>query len=430
MTWPLLAALLLQASFTPIPRTAIQNPAAVSPIAPKIRKDYDKLWQLFRGGQDDAKVVKDADKILKKNPDAAALLIVEAYTDLYARRLSDAEAKLERVLTIDFGNTIALSYLADLAFSREDYDRATDWYTRLLTVDPSRTDAQARREKSRILATENLIRSASVAEQANRLSEAESLYAQALTVAPHEPSLHERLGNLLVTEKKWSEALQEYQRASDYGGSSDDVDRHIAECLANLGRTEDARVIVDRLKNSGARDEALEAKLNELEDIGRWNGKIGVFKSIQNTAALTKAQLAALILRYFPQVEQVRRIPQVATDIEGSWALSEIQAVIGTGLVEVLPNHTFQPEAAVTRGELAQAIARLIRLLSVPQQDQPPIPITDVDSTNARYGGVQLVVSLGVMSLDDAGRFNSNDNVAGEQAIHAMTRVLELTRGD
>src|SRR5438067_3638872 len=36
---------------------------------------------------------------------------------------------------------------------------------------------------------------------------------------------------------------------------------------------------------------------------------------------------------------------------QDSWASSEIQTVVGIGLIEPLPNHTFRPAAAITRAE-------------------------------------------------------------------------------
>src|SRR5215831_1006577 len=194
--------LLLQISAAP-PRSSLQNPAIANPVPAKVRKDYDKLWQRFGKGKEDEKVLSDADKLLKKNPDVVSLIILEAYIDWYAKRNAAAESKFEQILKASPGNRIALSYLSDAAFNRQDYRRAYDLYSKLLSADPSRTDVEPKLQKSLLLATQDLIVRAAAAEQAKRFEEAESLYSQALQLAPREPSLHQNLGELYGRQNLW-----------------------------------------------------------------------------------------------------------------------------------------------------------------------------------------------------------------------------------
>jgi tetratricopeptide (TPR) repeat protein len=429
MTNALIIALLLQAVPLP-PRTAIENPASVSEVPKKLQKDYDKLWNRFVGGNEDSKVVKDADKILKKDRTFVPLITLEAYIDLYRQDIAAAETKFYQVLSYQPMNRIALSYLGDLAFARQDYARAGDIYARLLESDPRRVDVEPKRQKAFLLATENLIRNATQAEQDNRMDEAESLYLQALKIAPREPSLHGRLGALYSKRGKWDEALAEFQKQRQFGGGNEETDRQIAEALANLGRTDEARIILDRLRQTGiGNDDGLESKINELEDIGRWGKDVAIFREIQAAPQLNREQLAALIVRYFPQLMEFRRNAQVVTDIQDSWARPEIQVVTGIGILDPLPNHTFQPAAPVTRGELAVALGRLTRFLSVPAPSAPSIPTTDLSPTHALYREVQLVVAHGLMTLDDAGAFNISGPVSGENGVRAVGILLDRTRG-
>jgi len=421
-------ALLLQ-SFPMLPRVMVENPAGALSVPKKLQKDYEKIWARFVKGTEDARLLKDSDKLLKKQPDFTHLMIVEAYIDLYNHRFADAERKLERVLGHQPKNRIALSYLAELAFARQDYPRASDLYANLLEVDPSRIDVEPKRQKALILATENLIQNALTAEQSNRINDAEVLYRQALRIAPREPSLHGRLGELYVKQKKWDQALDEFQKARDFGGSDDETDRHIAETLANLGRTEDAKEILDRLRRSGSRDAGLEAKVEELEDLGRWGRDIAIFREIQGTNVVSREQLAAMIFRYFPQVAEFRRTAQILTDIQDSWARPEIQTLVGVGALEAFPNHTFQPTIPVSRGELATVLARLTRLLSISLPNVPPVPTSDVGSSNALYQEIQMAVSHGLLPLDEAGSFNLDATVSGEIAVQAVERLLGISRG-
>ena len=54
--------------------------------------------------------------------------------------------------------------------------------------------------------------------------------------------------------------------------------------------------------------------------------------------------------------------PVVMTDTRGNWAAPWILSVTRAGLMEPYPNHTFQPNALVRRGDLAQAVSRALAL--------------------------------------------------------------------
>ena len=421
-------ALLLQSLPLP-PRTGMENPAAVSEVPQKLKKDYEKLWTRFLAGMEDAKVVKDLDRLLKKQKDFSAAVTIEAYVALYQRQDPLAVQKFEQVLSANPGNRIALYYLAELAFARGDYARSSDLYLKLIAVDKTRTDLEAKRQKSLLLATDNLLQSAAKAEEEKRLAAAEELYRQTLGIAPHEPAFHAKLAELLVREQKWDEALVHYRTQLEFGGRNASVERNIAEALMNLGRTEEARVVLDRLRKEGSFDESLDAKVNELEDLGRWGNDIELFREIKSTQVLTREQLAGLIIRYFPQVAEFQQNPQIVTDTQSSWARTEVQVVVGVGLIDPFPNHTFQPSTRVTRGEFAMAISRLVRLLSVSPSTAPPIPVSDLDSGSDLYPEIQLVLGHGLMTLKGVGTFGINGEVSGEEAVPAVARLLRLSHG-
>ncbi len=424
----LLSFVLLQSLLLP-PRSAMQNPALVSTVPQKVKKDYDKLWTRFLTGKDDAKLAKDIDTLIKKQKDFPAALTIEAYLDLYHSDAAAAASKFRQVVSANPNDTIALYYLAELAFASQDYAAANDFYSGLLTADKTRTDVEAKRQKALLLATERLLRDAAQAEQDNRLDAAEQGYRRALTIAPREPSLNKRLADLFGKEKKWEEALAQYRLQLEISGRSSDTERHIAEALMNLGRTEEARDILEHLRNEGTLDENLESKVNELEDLGRWGNDIDVFRTIKASDSVTREQLAALIVRYFPQVAEFPQTPEIITDTQDSWARSEIQVSVGTGLIDSLPNHTFQPSAPITRGLFALSMSRVIRLLGLNPTAAPAIPLQDVSSTDALYADIQVVVNSDLISLEDSGSFDVNGKVSGEEAVRAIERLLRLSHG-
>src|SRR5688500_6821636 len=140
-----LVALLLQSFFMP-PRIAVENPAVVTTVPKQLKKDYDKLWSRFMTGKEDPRVIKDSANILKKQKDFEPVLTMLGYVDLYAGRWSEAEQKFETVLARDPKHRIAMNYVAELAFAKRDYAKASDLYARLLAVDPTRTDVEPKRQ--------------------------------------------------------------------------------------------------------------------------------------------------------------------------------------------------------------------------------------------------------------------------------------------
>jgi hypothetical protein len=198
----------------------------------------------------------------------------------------------------------------------------------------------------------------------------------------------------------------------------------------NLGRTEEARAVLVRLRDSGTRDMELEAQVEELEDLGRWGKDIEYFQSIETTDSLTREQLAAIIIRYFPQVTEFQQDPQILTDIQNSWASPEIRAVVGVGLIDAFPNHTFQPTGQIHRADLVVSLARLYRLLGLSAESSglPPISVSGVAPGSGLYRDIQLVLGRRLLALDESGGFSIDARASGEDAIHGVERLLELLR--
>jgi tetratricopeptide (TPR) repeat protein len=390
-----LLILMFESSLVLPSRTAIENPDVASPVPQKLRKDYDKMWTRFTTAKDDAKLVKDLDKLLKKQKTFEPAWIIEAYLALYKGDDTLARTKFMQALMLNPNNRIAVYYLAELADAHGEYARAATLYAQLLSLGANAPEIETKRQKAFLLATDNLLRAAVRAEGENRLTEAEDYYRQAMQLAPNEPTLHAQLADLLNRQNKNQEA---------------EAEKKTAEGLMP--------------RNTAARRTTEDVKGENLEDLGRWGSDIEIFRQIRNAEAATREQVAVLIIRYFPQVTELRQSSQIITDIQASPAKSEIQTVAGLGLMDPLPNHAFEPAAPITRGELAKTLARLSRLIGVSGNQATSVVAADVGPTNALYQDVQLVLGSGLMTLEDAGAFDVSGRVSGGQAVRAIERLL------
>src|SRR5262245_23808799 len=121
---PFVLVLLFQSSLLLPPRTAMENPAVVSPVSEKLRKDYAKIWSRFIAGNEDGKLVKDVDKLLQKQKGSEAVWIVAGYLSLYRGDDNGAREKFTQALNLNPNNPIALYQLAEMAYAHGDYVRA------------------------------------------------------------------------------------------------------------------------------------------------------------------------------------------------------------------------------------------------------------------------------------------------------------------
>lgn len=397
-----LLAIFLQSSLLLPPRTAMENPADVSQVPAKIVKDYSALWARFIAGTDDVRLEKDLDNLLKKQKTFDPALVIEGYLRLYSHDDMVARQRFMQALAINPKNRIAVFYLAEIAYAHLEYGTAAGLYAQLSAMDTSRPEIDTKRERAVLLAAQEVLQAGAKAEAENRLPDAEKSYRQALTMLPNEASLHQHLADLLVKENKPAEA---------------ETERSKAEALTP-GANASAAIPAPDSANANTAD--------TLDDLGRWGGEIDRFHEIRSAESITREQLAVLLLRYFPQLTELKQSPQILTDTQNSWASSEIGTIVGVGLMDSLPNHTFDPTAPVTRGDLAGTLARLMRILSISPATTSPVSAPDLDPTDALYPEAQLVLGSGVMTLQDSGSFNVSGEVPGREAVRSAERLLRI----
>jgi hypothetical protein len=150
------------------------------------------------------------------------------------------------------------------------------------------------------------------------------------------------------------------------------------------------------------------------------------YRRIPGAARINRADLAALLSA---KVTALRRLaggqPAVAVDISGSWAREQIIQVLAMGVMDVYPNHTFQPGATVRRGDVASAVARVLSRLGKPPTSSAPA-ITDMSPNNLLYGAASQAVAAGLLDLTPGGAFEAWRPVSGQAAIEIIDALARL----
>jgi hypothetical protein len=120
------------------------------------------------------------------------------------------------------------------------------------------------------------------------------------------------------------------------------------------------------------------------------------------------------------------------TDLRGHWAQRWILDVVRAGVMEVFPNHTFQPGVTVRRSDLARVVAliheraRAADASAAARWRGRSVEITDVAAANPMREAADLTVEAGVLSLDPGGAFSATRAVSGAEAIAAVDRLIVL----
>ncbi len=148
------------------------------------------------------------------------------------------------------------------------------------------------------------------------------------------------------------------------------------------------------------------------------------YYTIPYSEAVTRSELAALV--YF-RTDKLKALktppqPQIITDIGESWAKKYIREVIKYKIMDIYPDHSFQPQSTINRGEFAQVIMNLVKglhLYEIYLESTPHKALTysDIDPYNNYYDAVRLVSDLEIIVPGQDMKFGLDGAMSGKQAL-------------
>ena len=198
-----------------------------------------------------------------------------------------------------------------------------------------------------------------------RYDEARRLYDRAIAASPDSPFLYREAAEVARRQGNLDRALRHAQKALELEPTDvraqiliGDIYEAQKESLKAVAAYEAALALEP--------NEALERKVETLREGLALAAMPTEFQAIESSTMLSREQLAALVgVRLDGLFKRApRRNAVVITDTRGSWAAPWIMSVTRAGVMEVYPNHTFQPEAVVRRGDLAEAASRVLSLIA------------------------------------------------------------------
>jgi tetratricopeptide (TPR) repeat protein len=356
------------------------------------------------------------------------------YLELARREADDALAQFDRALESDASYAPALVGRGRALLELGRDGEALAAFEAAVKVDPSLSDLQSRIQVLRFRAVQENLARAKSASDAGRWAEARAAYTQAIAASPESAFLYRDLG---LVERKAGEqavALEQFRKAVALDPQDATSHAQIGGILEEQGDISGAIAAYEKARSIDPSEVAAEkiATLREAEALSKMPPE---YRAIPSSAAATRGEVAALIaVRLGDLVNRTRPRQVVVTDVRTHWAQNWISDVVRAGIMDTQPNYTFQPNARVRRGELAQIVARVLTLIGATK----PIAarawqgtkqkIADVPPSHLSYPFVSTAVASGVMPLTDNGTFQLLRPVTGAEVVEVVARLEALAK--
>jgi tetratricopeptide (TPR) repeat protein len=395
--------------------------ARLGPIGAPAARELDRAWQDVLAGKAEA-AERRLDKLLKREPGLLPAETALAYARLRGAKLPSATAGFDAVLERAPEYVPALVGAGSAARRRGDPEAALGFYKRAVAVDTTDPRLRRRLAELKLQVTERRVTSARAARDAGGFAEAAADYRAALEAAPELAEVRLELAALLERQAD-VEGAAAVLEADPSGERS--VLLRLAELRSGLGDHERALGAYRTLLARDPQDGEAQRRASETRLALEFAQMPEEYRRIYEAARLSRAELAALIS---VKVTALGRLPagptRVAVDISGSWAREHIIKLLALDVLEVYPNHTFQPGAIVRRGELARAVGQVLALLGWKAPSSPAF--SDMSPNNLFYEGAARVVAAGLMELTPAGAFEPWRPVSGGEAVAVLEGLARL----
>lgn len=407
-------------------------PAGLAP-APGIAERHDVAWRRLQTG-DLAGARRDYGAILQQQPAFYPAIAGLGYVAMAAHDYKTAAAEFDAAVKANGRYRPALTGRAEAAIAAGDDAAAIVALEAVLKVDPSDGAARNRLDVVRFRQVQRQIEAAHRARDAGRLDDARASLEAAMAAAPPGAVIYRELALVDLAKGDLGVAEDEARKATQADASDAESWAALAAVLEKAGRSNEASEAygkafgLDPRPEWKARREALHSRADE-------DAQPKSFRDVASAPTITRADVAAMIGLRLPTVlsRSPRHVTVVAIDARGSWAASWILQVTQAGVMDVFPNHTFQPTATVKRSTLAEIVSRLLGLMSAEQGTDlsrwkaVAPPFTDVPKGSPAYAAAAMAIASGAMTAP-ANRFAAAEPATGRDLVGAMTRLQQLLR--
>lgn len=415
-----------------------RHPDFVFPGVPRamaggaVTERHERAWR-FLQADDLRNAEREFQAVVKRAPAFYPSEAGLAYVALARRDHKGALERFDRVLQKSGPYAPALVGKGQVLLALKREGEALASFEAAVAADPSLTEVKQRIEVLAFRRVQDDLTRARRAAEAGRLEEARDGYQRAIAGSPESAFLHRDLGGVERRLGDTDSALARFRRAVELDPTDGRSLVQIGEILEERADFEGAIAAYSRALAIDP-SEGLEDKIERARAAAELARLPAEYRAIPESSPITRGELAAVIgVRLDDLLAAARRRPAaVITDTRGHWAAGWVATVVRAGVMEIYPNHTFQPRGVIGRGELALAVSRLLNLVAAKRPTLAKnwqgvrVKVSDVGAGHLSYPAVSLAVASGVMPLLDGDTFQLSRPVSGADAIDAIERIERL----
>ena len=407
----------------------VQNMALEPPpnLSSGQQRDFEEGWRNVQQGKLEA-AASDLDGLTRRYGRSPEIVTARAFLELRLGSVPSAERYFQTALRErpTYGPAQGGYVLAALAAGNDElaYDRLARLerdYPQHPLVDRYQTTLQINVAESRVANARELNREGS-------FSKAAAAYLKALEAAPEVGALYLEAAEVELAAGLTDRAVLHADRATELDSGNASAYGILGEAHYAGGELTGAYQAYRTASELSPRDVDIQERLELIEREYQEEHLPPEYLEIRDAERVTRAELAALFyLELRSAFDGVAADESaIASDISTSWAYTYIDRVLRVGILEVYPNHTFQPQGFVRRVEVSDALARALERLAPEAYrlaiDSSPLArdFPDLPSSNPRHEAAALAVSLGLLIVSENGDFEPQGFVNGAAAVSAV----------
>lgn len=404
-------------------------PGAPAPADLALRDHLLRGWRFLQTG-DLRTAEREFAGALRMQPQSGPAETGLGYVALARGQVPLALDRFGRALASRGDYAPALVGRAEALLSLDRYAEALESLSAAAAADPS-LDLASRMQVLRLRVVQDRVATARLALERGDSAEARTNYLAAIEASPESGFLYRELALTERRDGRLDAAIDHFRRAIELDPSDARAHAGLAEALDASGDPDGALKAYEAawaLEPSPT----LDARINELRKRIAARSLPPEYQQIERSTTITRGELAALLgVRLADWLEAAHPQPRLITDAHEHWAAAFITKAVQAGVMEPFPNHTFQPDLEIRRGDLARVVSRVLDLVgrvrpsaaSARRSSRPEI--SDVPRSHLAYPDVAQAVGAGVLDLR-AGAFQPGRPVSGSEAAAAIERLRSI----
>ena len=393
-----------------------------------VAERQDRGWRFLQNG-DLRNAEREFSEVLQDRPKLAPPQAGLAYVALARGDADKAADQFERALEWQPNYPPALVGQGQALLALNRSEEALKAFEEAAAADPS-LDLSARIAVLRLRGVQDRIAEARRAAERGDVNAARDRYRAAIAASPDSAFLYRELAAVERKAHQIDASIASYRKALELDPA--DVRAHVGVGEA-LEEQQDFSGALEAYSTAYGLEPSpdLDGRIQRLRERIAVAALPPEYREIGEAPDVTRGDVAATLGLQLGEWLPAARQGVLVTDVRGHWAATWIARTVNAGLMDPFPNHTFQPNLRINRGDLAVIVARMLDLIAarrpavaVAWQSNRP-KIVDVPPSHLAHGAVSQAVAAGVLALED-GAFQPTRIVSGSELLQVVERLRAI----